>query len=94
MKPLLDDKGNAESEDSKPKKSSKLDFTKLEVREFDKIFEDYARTLNPFVTDRENLEQSVKKFKTSVESIQAVRPQATFREYVRTLKTTLKNEGV
>ena len=63
------------------------------MKEFDKVFGDFGRALNPFVTDREKLEQAVSKFKTAVESLQSVRPQATFREYVQTLKTTLKEGG-
>lgn len=81
------------ADQEEPTRSTRLEFARLEVQEFDRVFSDFAGTLNPFVADRERLEQAVTRFKTAVESIQNVHPQASFREYVVALKTKLKDDG-
>ncbi|XP_001637289.2 glutamic acid-rich protein [Nematostella vectensis] len=86
--------GKDQKKEEKKEWSKQLEFKKLDIVEFDRIFTDFANALDPFVVNREKLEKALTAFKKSVESYCGITWRKTFKEYVQALKDTLKNEGI
>ena len=74
--------------------SREIHFKVLHIPQIDSIFNDFERTLNPFVENRIALYIAVNAVKQAVESFQEIHPNATFKFYVNSLKTTLEGKSI
>ena len=71
-----------------------ISFEKLGISEMDRIFDDIKKTLDPFVTNRRQMEKAEEAFKDAVRSWVDIKPEAAFHEYVHNLKTKLAKKNI
>ena len=74
--------------------SSRINFVIMHIPDLDNLFTDFEKVFNPFVDNRIALEDSVKAFKSAVQSIENVKPDASFKEYINTLRGSLEGRGI
>lgn len=74
--------------------SSRITFVSLHIPDIDGLFTDFEKVFNPFVDNRIALENAVKAFKNAVRSIEDIKPNATFKECINTLRGSLQGRGI
>ena len=76
------------------KKSKELELKEFDIPELDCIFNDFKTSFDPFVQNRQDLENSEDSFKKAMQSLKDIHPKASIREYIAALSGKMKDEGI
>ena len=82
------------AEGAEKKKSKELELKEFYIPELDCIFNDFKTSFDPFVQNRQDLENSEDSFKKAMQSLKDIHPKASIREYIAALSGKMKDEGI
>lgn len=82
------------AEGAEQKKSKVLELKEFDIPELDCIFNDFKTTFDPFVQNRQDLENNEDSFKKAMQSLKDIHPRASIREYIAALSGEMKDEGI